>query len=727
MKFKPDDYIKSFTKGVSNSYSQIFFSDNTWFGWLLLMVTFLNPYAGIAGLVAVLLSNSLALWLGYDRTLAVKGIYGFNSLLTALGLGVAFEQSWQLFIIVILATFLNLLISLSLQGILSKYYLPFLSLPFLITLWIIILATRSFEALPLSEKGIFALNELYKAGGGTLVKIYEASQSIPLPVSLKAYFGSLGAIFFQFNLIAGILIAAGLFFFSRIAFTLSLLGFYAAWWFYQLLGIDISIFIYGYAGFNYILTAIAIGGYFFVPSLSSYLWTIILTPVVALINVSFYNLFAVFQLPVYSLPFNMVVLMFIYAIKMRIYPSGSLSEVYIQRHSPEENLYTHLISKNRFRYIYHLPIKLPFWGEWTVSQGHNGEYTHKDEFRHAWDFVITDKNGNQFKNEGNTLNEYYCFEKAILAPADGVVSDVQDGIKDNAVGKENLINNWGNTIVIKHAEGFYSKLSHLKELSIKVKKGDHVKTGDIIAVCGNSGRSPYPHLHFQLQATPYIGSKTIDYPISHYIRNQNGTLKLKNFDHPSKNEIIGNVQINSLLQNAFEFTAGQIIEPEIIIGPKTLKAKWEVMTTIFNQSFLWEEETQSAAYYLNDGTLFRFTHFEGSRKSLLYTGYLALYEVLLATYKNIQIESKFPANQIFNNFSLYGNDFIAPFKSLAFASYEVEYRMEETSLTPNEVALFSEVKTGILQTERIKHSFEIAVSRTGIESIRVNTQNYKPI
>lgn len=721
------DQIKTFLKAISNSYSQIFFSDNIWFGLLLLAVTFLNPYAGIAGFFAVLLSNSLVLWIGYDRTLTAKGVYGFNSLLTALGLGVTFEQSWQLFIIIILATFLNILISLMLQGILSKYYLPFLSLPFLATLWMVILATRSFDALALNDKGIFALNELYKAGGDVLVSIYEASQSIPLPVSLKAYFTSLGAIFFQFNLLAGILIAVGLFFFSRIAFSLSLLGFYSAWWFYQLLGIDMSIFIYNYIGFNYILTAIAIGGYFFVPSVSSYLFTVILTPLVALITVSFYNLFSVFQLPVYSLPFNMVVLLFIYAVKMRIYPSGGLSEVYIQRHSPEENLYTHLVSKNRFRYIYHLPLKLPFWGEWTVSQGHDGEYTHKDEYRHAWDFVITDKNGSQFKNEGNVLSDYYCFEKAVLAPADGVVSDIQDGIADNVVGKENLVNNWGNTIVIKHTDIFYSKLSHLKEQSIKVKKGDHVKTGDIIAACGNSGRSPYPHLHFQLQATPYIGSKTIDYPISHFICNQNGTLALKSFEHPLLREVVGNVQISSLLQNAFEFKAGQVVEPEIIIGQQTYKAKWEVMTNIYNQSYLWDKETQSAAYYMNDGTLFRFTHFEGNRKSLLYIGYLALYEVMLATYRQIKIQSRFPANQIFNPFSLYIHDFAAPFKNFIEATYGLEYQTGETSLAPAQVTLLSEIKTSRLKNEKIKHNFETCISKTSIETIKVITKNYKPV
>lgn len=714
----------SFLKGISNSYSQIFFSDNSWFGVLLLTVTFLNPYAGAAGLIAVLVSNTLALRLGYDRIAISRGIYGFNSLLTALGLGVTFEHSWLLLIIVILATFLNLLITMSLQGILSKYYLPFLSLPFLITLWIIILATRSFEALSLNEKGIFALNELYKLGGGTLIKLYETTQAIPLPLAFKAYFASLGAIFFQFNIIAGILIAAGLFFFSRIAFTLSLIGFFSAWWFYQLLGIDMSIFTYNYVGFNYILTAIAIGGYFFVPSPASYFWTVILTPLVALITVSFYNFFSIFQLPVYSLPFNMVVLMFIYAIKMRLYPSGALTEVYIQRHSPEENLYTHLISKNRFRYIYNIPIKLPFWGKWTVSQGHNGEYTHKDEYRHAWDFVINGNNGKQFKNEGNSLTDYYCFEKAVIAPADGVVSDVQDGITDNAVGRENLINNWGNTIVIKHAEAFYSKLSHLKENSIKVRKGDYVKSGDIIAACGNSGRSPYPHLHFQLQSTPYIGSKTTDYPVNHYISDTPNGPVLNSFAHPLINEVVSNVAIDSLLQNAFQFTAGQILEPQIILNQTTVNAKWEVVTNIYNQTYLWEKETQSAAYYMNDGTLFRFTHFEGSRNSLLYLVYLALYEVMLATYDNVTIASKFPAHQIFNNYSLYVHDFIAPFMNLAHANYSLRYKTDNSALAPENATLLSEVNTKVISQEKIKYSFETLISHKSIESIKVFTRNY---
>ena len=491
--------------------------------------------------------------------------------------------------------------------------------------------------------------------------------------------------------------------------------------FYHLLGVDMTIFIYNYVGFNYILTAIAIGAYFFVPSLASYMWAVVLTPLVALVTISFYNLFGTFQLPVYSLSFNVVVILFIYAIKLRVYPSKSLSEVFIQRHSPEENLYTSLVSKNRFRFAFHIPIKLPFWGEWMVSQGHSGPYTHKDEYRHALDFVITDTEGQQYKNEGDLLTDYYCYGKTILAPADGVVSEVQDGIADNVVGTENLIQNWGNTIVIKHHDYLYTNLSHLKEQSIKVKKGDHVKAGDSIALCGNSGRSPYPHLHFQMQATPYIGSKTLDYPISHYVYRHNGSLLPKSFEIPDANKIVSNIPIDKLLQKAFEWTSGQVLEVEMIRNNAVKKAKWEVVTNYLNQSYLWEKETCSSAYFMNDGTLLRFTHFEGSKKSWLYMAYLALYEVLLANFEQIQVESKFPIHHIFNRFSLVGHDLVAPFVRFIEAGYALQYQGDPSALSSDRITLNSQVTTKVMGHEKTKYSFRILITEQGLQEIKTDT------
>ena len=37
----------------------------------------------------------------------------------------------------------------------------------------------------------------------------------------------------------------------------------------------------------------------------------------------------------------------------------------------------------------------------------------------------------QFKNEGNDLEDYYCFGQNVIAPADGSVVVAEDGIEDN--------------------------------------------------------------------------------------------------------------------------------------------------------------------------------------------------------------------------------------------------------------------------------------------------------
>ncbi len=709
-----------FLQGIMNSYSQIFFSESPWFAALLLGVTLINPYAGIAGLFAVILSNALAWALGYDKKQISKGFYGFNSLLSALGLAVFFEHSTGLLIIIVLASFFSLFVSLSLQGILGKYYLPFLSLPFLATIWIVILATRSFEALSFNEKGIFLLNELYRIGGKHMVRLYELSISLPFPVSLKAYFTSLGAIFFQYHILAGVLIAVGLFFYSRIALSLSLLSFYAAWIFYQMLGVDMSLFIYNYTGFNYILTGIAIGAYFFVPSAASYAWAILLTPLVALINISCLNLFHLPQLPVYSLPFNLVVLLFIYATKLRVRPSATLAQVIHQYHSPEENLYNDLVARDRLRHAWQIPIKLPFWGEWVVSQGHDGAFTHREEYRHAWDFVILGQDGKQYKNDGNLLTDYHCFGKTIVAPADGIISDIQDGIPDNDIGVANLTQNWGNTVVIKHHETLYSSLSHLREYSIKVKKGDYVKAGEPLAQCGNSGRSPYPHLHFQMQSTPYAGSRTLLYPISHYLQFQHQTPELRNYNIPALEQRVSNVPADDVLQKAFGFTPGQILEVDIFSTGTTRKTRWEVFTNYLNQSYLWDEESKSSAFFINDGIMFRFTHFEGDKRSTLYIVYLALYEVLLTRCADLAVTSEFPLHQIFSRVSLYGQDLIAPFVRLAGSSYTINYPGENVDLAPDRMTLHSSVSTRVLNTHRMKANFQIMISGGTISAIHTS-------
>jgi hypothetical protein len=99
------------------------------------------------------------------------------------------------------------------------------------------------------------------------------------------------------------------------------------------------------------------------------------------------SLFVNWQLNIYSLPFNIVVISFLYVLKLRK-NLGEPKEVLIQHHSPEHNLYHNLSGKGRFKNFRPITISLPVFGKWNINQAHNGRHTHRGEWKEAWDFVL---------------------------------------------------------------------------------------------------------------------------------------------------------------------------------------------------------------------------------------------------------------------------------------------------------------------------------------------------
>ena len=107
--------------------------------------------------------------------------------------------------------------------------------------------------------------------------------------------------------------------------------------------------------------------------------------------------------------------------------------------------------------------------------------------------------------------------KEVLAIADGEVVDCFDGIPENPSAIKMISNEEkraliekagfvplvsGNYAIIKHAKDEYAFYAHIKNGTLKVKKGDKVKQGQILGNVGNSGNSTGPHLHFQLMDKP---------------------------------------------------------------------------------------------------------------------------------------------------------------------------------------------------------------------------------
>ncbi|MZD07262.1 peptidoglycan DD-metalloendopeptidase family protein [Streptomyces sp. SID5785] len=60
----------------------------------------------------------------------------------------------------------------------------------------------------------------------------------------------------------------------------------------------------------------------------------------------------------------------------------------------------------------------------------------------------------------------------------------------------------GNHVVLELGDGGYAMYAHLQRGSLRVRPGDRVRAGQVLARCGNSGNSTEPHVHFQLMDAP---------------------------------------------------------------------------------------------------------------------------------------------------------------------------------------------------------------------------------
>ncbi len=676
---------------ILHSYSKVFFAENRLLGLILLAVSFIDPWSGLVGVISVLTVVLLSRWLGYNLQMIRNGAYGYNALLVGLGIGLYFQPGLYILFVAVVFAILTFFLTLNIQGILYKYGLPFLSIPFLLSMWLVSLSIFSLEQLGLSERWIYVYNDLYRLGGEPVVRIYESIAGMEIPFFWRTYFLSLGAIFFQMSTIAGIIIAIGLLIYSRIVFLLSLVGFTIAFYSFEILHIDLTQLSYTYIGFNFILTAIAAGGYYVMPSRTSFLSLLFLMPFSVFFSLAAIKIFAPYHLPLYSLPFNVVVLIYLYALKLRQnYTSAGLIEPLYPKATPEYTLYDFQNNMERFHSLTYFPVFLPVQGFWYISQAHNGTYTHKGDWRFAWDFVQIDEKGNQFKNTGDLPEDYYCYGKPVVAPADGTVVKVIRNVEDNKIGEVNIRENWGNVIVIKHTDYLYSLLAHLKHGSIKVKEGDYVRRGQIIAQVGNSGRSPYPHLHFQFQAQPYVGAPTIDYPLAYYIRKQGTEFRMHKYDRPKEGDIIGNVVVNDLMFKKFNFVPGQRLNVKVLSQGKEKEYLWQIETTPTNTPYIYCPETNSYAYFHNDGTAFFMLDFHGNKHSPLFYFYLATYKMILSFYKKLEIKDSVPIYLIYNKrLIMVLQDFIAPFYQFIRGKYSLKYVEQNLDFTDETILLES--------------------------------------
>ncbi len=662
--------LKPYLSSVALSYAEILFVENRAVGILLLIVTFINPNVALGALLAILFTLLFAILIRVEPEYLENGFFIYNPLLVGMSIGFLFKLTLMSVFLIGVASVLTFLITVVLHTLLSVYLVPILSLPFAIVSSIVYLAALNYSNL--------FVESLYSHS-------FLLSSGLMLPVWMETFLKSLGTILFLPNIWVGALIFLLLAWHSRIMMLLAVGGFFFGSFLHAQLGGSFLHALQNPYAFNYILVAVALGSIFLVPGIRSYFIALLGVGISVLLVDATSIFWTLYKIPVFTLPFNLTVISFLFVLRLLRFREFA----YVIKKSPENTLGYYLMNLFRFKSS-EVGIFLPFSGRWHVYQAFDDVWTHRGKWRYAYDFVIQDDRGETFKNEGLELEDYYAYRKPVLSPVSGFVVEAMDSLPDNPIGEVDNLHNWGNYIILS-AGGVYVEISHLAQYSLKVKKGDYIEAGQIVALCGNSGYSPQPHIHVQVQESPYLGSKTLPFNFVAYL----GGSRIHFHDRPKKGESVASFSADKSLDTRLSFVLDQKCEFDLYEeGEKRGGMTITVGMDRFSGKFYFEDEGGSRLFFAKSYGVFYFYDFVGNDSSYLKKIFVAAPRIALIGNETVEWEDMLTPRILFGGMKKSVLMFLSSFWSRPFL-YTGVWRKEGDTIR-GEIAVGREkIKTSV--------------------------------
>ncbi len=609
---------KDFIKELLHAYSNLFFIRNQVLGLILLCATMFNRNIAVSGILGLVTALLFSRFIGIKKDDPVNKLLTYNALLTGFAVGFIFKITYLSVLLTVGMSILTVLLTYTISSALYLYFkLPVLNIPFTISATIIYLASGKYSSL--------IVDSFYKQ---------EYFNLEFLPGYIQGLLRAAGILIFMPYDIVGLILLLAILLYSRITFFSAVVSYYAGIFFLSLLKGSIPLAFAEISSFNFILVGAALGGMFLIPSKRTYLLT--LTAVLgSVFIIDAASVFWVsFGIPVFTLPFNLTVLLYIYVL-------GSVKYVMMNStglEQPEMALVDHLNYANRFDWV--TPsINLPFSGKWTVYQGFDGEWTHKGFWKYAYDFVISE-NDRTHADDGSGKEDYFCFGKPVLSPADGTVVEVFDDLEDNDIGEVDKASNWGNYIIIYVYSGYYIELSHLKKGSVKVKKNDQVTKGQLIAECGNSGYSPEPHLHVQVQLSHLIGSPGVEFTFNSFKINGGDTA----VKYLEKSDTVIPLATSKSLSRKFQFVLDEEYKYNIFVNETNTEKLVLSVKMDTSGTYYFCDAEDNRLYFGTDKDRFVYYKYEGGNNSSCRYFFLALPSIPLTDDEDIGWEEFVPDN-----------------------------------------------------------------------------------
>lgn len=629
-------------------YAQILFSGSVWVGLTLFCATLVMPIPAAMGMLcagAALLTSFL---LGLEPEERKSGGYGYNALLCGLGIGHTFSLGIGAILLALLCGGLCAILTAALRASIGRIHLPLLSIPFIVVYQMVLAVSPSFGlSAPTADGSI--------AHGPALLR-------------------GLGALFFLPRAEVGALVLLALLLHSRISAMLAVSGFAVAY-LLGVFGLSLSpetvVLVVSY---NAAFAAVAIGGVWFVPSASSWLLGMTASALATFLCAGLLPIHQRLGIPLLVVPFNVTILLILLALRQRVRDAHPKA-VDLMLATPEDNLDYLRARLLRFGWSQPVKMQLPMRGAWICTQGVDGAHTHKERWRHAWDFEVLGSDGKTFREDGTKPEHYHCFRLPVLAAAAGTVVKVEHDIPDNLVGAMNLQQNWGNLVLLHHAPGIYSLVAHLARGSVKVRVGQVVQAGDVLGLCGSSGRSPQPHLHFHLQSSADVGTSTLPCTFSDAVVIREDRQLVSTALTPKEQQSVRNLEPDEERGSFVASLApGHGGEWRFQVGDREERVICEV--DVYGQPLLRSLTYGSVLRYVLSDEMYTAYDVSGSRRSVLYLLRTALPRMPLESTESLCWRDLLPGRLVRPLWLQLLHDFVAPIRAKDGFTVELSARRD---------------------------------------------------
>jgi murein DD-endopeptidase MepM/ murein hydrolase activator NlpD len=487
-------FVKQITRVLGEGVGTVFFVPHFYAApllWLILVHDYRLLVFALAGLG---IAHGVSMMLRYSENTRQRAIANANAILASVAVAwltseAALSRPAQALLLVF-TSFITAIVAVSAFRALQTTRLPSLALGYCLTIGI-----------------AFTLYPEW---------VRTAAEATPAFVDLNgvenvalAFLQSMGAIVYSPLPLVGLIVVGVLFLWSRTMLITGVVGWFA--------GVATAIalensgveYLYMTSAHNYFIAGMVLGSVRFLPGRWSIPCAIVAGAIAAMIAAAFQFLLGGSGFSFLPLPSIMTIWLGIGALAVAV-EKKSITINDDLALAPEEAWWRADYWSKRAGHPDPY-VGVPVTGYVEIVQGFDGRFSHKGLWRHAFDFQRPDVDVD--------VDSYMqmTWGTPVFAPMAGIVELASDKTTDNQIGVCNYADNWGNYIIIRMDRGGWLLLGHFRQGTMAVRPGSRVVEGDYLGEIGNSGRSPYPHLHMQVQATREVGSPTVPFRLANYV------------------------------------------------------------------------------------------------------------------------------------------------------------------------------------------------------------------